>query len=58
MPSQYAGWRSEVTTNEVLLRQHIAIIDDVATSPDGAWIAISNPRAPQRARVRPFGVAG
>ena len=32
-----------VATNEVLLQRRITIVDGVAVSPDGAWIAVSNP---------------
>jgi hypothetical protein len=32
-----------VTANELLLHEWIAIVDGVAVSPDGAWLALSNP---------------
>jgi sugar lactone lactonase YvrE len=32
-----------VTANEQLLHRWIAIVDGVAVSPDGAWLAFSNP---------------
>jgi hypothetical protein len=32
-----------VTENEVLLREGIVVVDGVTVSPDGAWLALSNP---------------
>lgn len=32
-----------VTANEVLLREGIVVVDGVTVSPDGAWLALSNP---------------